>query len=282
MGIGKTREEGMAGVALDIDGVLRQDSTLLPGARDAVCWLAESGLPFVLVSNITSCDRASLARSLLDSGLPVAAADVVTPSKVAADYIRASGPDARCYVVAEGQPFTESDGLTLVDEDVTHVVFGGAGPSIGYEQLNAAFGHLTAGAELVALHRNLSWRTSAGLALDSGAFVLGLEAAAGVTAKVLGKPEAEFFRLALATKGIDPCKALMVGDDVVTDVLAAQAIGMTGVLVRTGKFSEAALVRAGGKADYVIDSIADLGALIARLDIPTCLSGSRSMCNVPC
>jgi len=77
-------------------GVLRQGSTLLPGARDAVCSLVESGLPFVLVSNATSTDCASLAGSLADAGLPIAASDVVTASKVTADYIRATAPGARC------------------------------------------------------------------------------------------------------------------------------------------------------------------------------------------
>jgi len=273
--------EGVTGIALDIDGVLRQDSVLLPGARAAVSWLAELGLPFVLVSNVTSVDRASLARSLAAAGLPVEVADVVTASKVTADYIRAASPDARCYFVAEGQPFSEADGLTSAEDRVSHVVIGGAGASLDYAKLNTAFKHVMAGAELIAMHRNLCWRTSAGLALDSGGFVLGLEAATGATATVIGKPAPEFFRLALATKGIDARNALMVGDDVLTDVLAAQAIGMTGVLVRTGKFSEATLSRVDGRPDYIIDSIADLRALLERLTTPPCSPSLPSAAEGP-
>ncbi len=67
------------------------------------------------------------------------------------------------------------------------VVLGGAGPEFGYDALNIVFGHLQRGAELVAMHRNLFWRTDAGLQLDSGAFLLGLERAAGVKAVVVGK-----------------------------------------------------------------------------------------------
>jgi ribonucleotide monophosphatase NagD (HAD superfamily) len=55
----------------------------------------------------------------------------------------------------------------------------------------------------------------------------------------------------------------MVGDDVEYDVLAAQAIGMTGVLVRTGKFRPEHLSNATGKPDVVVDSIADVPALTA-------------------
>jgi ribonucleotide monophosphatase NagD (HAD superfamily) len=55
----------------------------------------------------------------------------------------------------------------------------------------------------------------------------------------------------------------MVGDDVVADVLAAQAIGLTGVLVKTGKFREQDLERADGRPDHVIESVAELPDLLA-------------------
>ena len=54
----------------------------------------------------------------------------------------------------------------------------------------------------------------------------------------------------------------MVGDDVENDVLAAQAVGITGVLVRTGKFREDALARASGPPDHVVGSIVDVPALL--------------------
>ena len=54
----------------------------------------------------------------------------------------------------------------------------------------------------------------------------------------------------------------MVGDDIANDVLAAQAGGSTGVLVRTGKFREEQLAGASGTPDHVIDSIVDLPALL--------------------
>ena len=54
----------------------------------------------------------------------------------------------------------------------------------------------------------------------------------------------------------------MVGDDVESDVLAAQSLGITGVLVRTGKYRQASLAQADGTPDHVIDSFADLPALL--------------------
>ena len=66
------------------------------------------------------------------------------------------------------------------------VLIGGAGPEFSYQALNQAFGHLQRGARLVAMHRGLYWRTSPGLQLDTGAFLAGLEQAAGTEAEVVG------------------------------------------------------------------------------------------------
>jgi ribonucleotide monophosphatase NagD (HAD superfamily) len=69
--------------------------------------------------------------------------------------------------------------------------------------------------------------------------------------------------LALASlgSGFDPGEVAMVGDDVRNDVTAAQAVGMRGVLVRTGKFrpgDENVL----GDGATVIDSVADVPGLL--------------------
>jgi ribonucleotide monophosphatase NagD (HAD superfamily) len=67
--------------------------------------------------------------------------------------------------------------------------------------------------------------------------------------------------------GLDPEDVVMVGDDLDNDVLAAQVVGMTGVLVRTGKFQQDVLDRRaqeefGLQPNYVIDSVADLPGVL--------------------
>ena len=57
----------------------------------------------------------------------------------------------------------------------------------------------------------------------------------------------------------------MIGDDLHADVLAAQHAGMSGVLVRTGKFRPAVLAAASAAPDHVIDSVAELPALLKGL-----------------
>ena len=145
-------------------------------------------------------------------------------------------------------------------ERPTHVLV--CDPSFGacYDDLDAAFRAVVGGAELVASQLNRSARRDDGEHLDTGGFVRLLEYAAGVRARVLGKPSPEFFRLALDAAGVAAERALVVGDDLDADVGGAQAAGLRAVLVRTGK--GAGPVPPDGGPDAVLDSLAGLPGLL--------------------
>jgi HAD superfamily hydrolase (TIGR01458 family) len=256
-------------VLIDIDGVLTISWRPLPGAVAALQQLRAAGLPLALVTNTTSRPRASIAAALAEAGFPVTAADILTAPAIAAAYLNDHYPAARCLLLNHGQIGADLAGVTLVGEDdpgpVDVVLIGGAGEEFSYQMLNRGFGHLQGGAKLVAMHRGLYWRTGDGLQLDSGAFVAGLEQAAGIQAEVVGKPAAAFFSAALAHLGANAADTVMVGDDIENDVLGAQRQGLTGVLVKTGKYLPSALRSASGTPDHVLDSFASLPDLLGQL-----------------
>ena len=84
-----------------------------------------------------------------------------------------------------------------------------------------------------------------------------LEAASGVQAVYVGKPQPFVFELALAGMGLSRDEVVMVGDRIDGDVSGARACGIRSVLVRTGEFRPADL-DARIEPDSVLDSIADL------------------------
>ena len=150
-------------------------------------------------------------------------------------------------------------------EKAQAVILGDLGDGFTPEVLNGAFRMLMDGAELVALQHNRYWRRADGLALDVGAYSTALEYASSQEAVVVGKPAEEFFKAAVADMGVE--HAVMVGDDVEADVGGAMAAGLPGVLVRTGKFRREAL-KARVTPTAIVDSIADVPALISRLPAP--------------
>ena len=264
-------------VLVDIDGVLTVSWKPLPGAVEALREIREAGFGVALVTNTTSRSRASIAGTLREAGFAVDAEDILTAPVATAAYLAEHHPGARCVLLNSGDIREDLDGVTLlgsadvgpgaVDPDDAEsvpdvVIVGGAGTEFDYAALNRAFGYLQRGARLVAVHRNLYWRTDAGLQLDSGAFLVGLEQAARTEAEVTGKPSAAFFEAGLARLGVGAGEALMVGDDIESDVLAAQRAGITGVLVKTGKYLPGTHRDASGTPDHVIESFADLPGLL--------------------
>ena len=92
------------------------------------------------------------------------------------------------------------------------------------------------GGDLYSLGKGKFYREDGELTLDVGPFTAALEYATEKDSKVVGKPAAEFFQTALNDIGCKTEEAIMIGDDIVSDVGGAQRCGIQGVLVRTGKF----------------------------------------------
>ena len=249
------------GVLLDIDGVLTVSWEALPGAVETIVWLRREHVPFRLITNTTTHTRRDLATTLGDTGFDVAPDEIVTAVVATASYLGAHHPGARVFVLSDGDAREDLGGVELVDVEAAEiVVLGGASEDFTYPMMNRIFRRLAEGAALVGMHRNLYWRTSEGWQLDGGAYIAGLEEATGRRAAICGKPSAAFFEEALRLLEVPASLAVMVGDDLVNDVLGAQGAGITGVLVRTGKFLPTDLERAGADPDLVLDSVAELPA----------------------
>jgi HAD superfamily hydrolase (TIGR01458 family) len=256
----------MAAILLDIDGVLHVSGEAIPGAAEAVAELRKGGHALRLVTNNTTRARWKLAAELRSLGIDVAESEIATTPLAAGRLLEG------LRVLALTMDSVKEDlapHVELVDDGAEVVLVGGADETdethdvFRYDQLNRAFAQLRDGARLVCLHKNRWWQTALGPLLDAGAFVAGLEYAAGVDAEVVGKPTAAYFEAALAELGAGAKDATMVGDDIESDVGAAKRLGMRGVLVRTGKFRRDQLATADPRPDAVIDSIADLPGLLA-------------------
>jgi HAD superfamily hydrolase (TIGR01458 family) len=248
-------------ILIDLDGVLYVADEPIEGAATAVARLREAGIALRYVTNTTSRSRASTLDKLRDLGFRAEPHELLTPAAIAARHCLAAG-HRRVALVMNDEVKRDFAELEEVTEGVQAVIVGDLGPAFGYDVLNAAFRQVMDGAELIALQKNRYWRTAEGLSLDVGAFVAALEYATGRDAFVAGKPAAAFFTSALDELGVDPEQAAMVGDDVESDVGGAVAAGLAGVLVRTGKYREDALQRSGIEPTAILDSIADLPALL--------------------
>jgi len=273
---------GVRGFLLDLDGVVILAGRPIDGAAEAIADLDRRRIPYRIVTNTSLMSRRLLSSWGARIGLNLPPERILSALSLSAAYTRRRHPGLPLFVLASDDARTEFDGQRLLtDQDAGRpdamaaaVVIGDSPEAATYDNLNHAFRLVRGGAELIGMHRNPWWLTPDGPTLDSGAFVAGLEFATGRRATVIGKPSPAFFREAAAEllaglPGAGRRDLAMVGDDVFSDVLAAQRLGMRGVFVRTGKHGpeELALAagrrRGGGVPTAVADSLA---AVVAALD----------------
>ena len=255
------KREKVAGYLIDVDGVLRNGSQPVPGAADALVRLRAQDLPFRLLTNNTVASRASLAARLAKQGFPVSPSDVFTAAAATAAHVALRFPGESVFLLSTGDSIDDfrAAGIRLVGPDgapdAAVVVIGGAEHELTYARLNHAYRLLLSGAKLIAMHRNVAWRTEEGMTLDSGPFIEAISRAARARVTTIGKPAAPFFKEAIRDIALPASTLAMIGDDARNDIAPAQRLGLTGILVRSGK-----PVTADDEnvAQVTLDSIADL------------------------
>jgi HAD superfamily hydrolase (TIGR01458 family) len=252
---------GIRAVLLDLDGVLYVEDEPVPGAREAVAALRERGLTLRFVTNTTSRPRRLILERLQRLGFEVAPAELSTPAALAVAHCLRCDRRRAMLLVREDVKEDLAE-LDHVEEGAQAVIVGDLGDAFDYDVLNRAFRHVIDGAELIALQKNRYWMRPDGLALDVGPFVAALEYATQTEALVVGKPSRDFFATILGGIPAEAGAAAMVGDDVETDIGGALGAGLAGILVRTGKYREDAVRASGVEPTAVVDSIADVPALL--------------------
>lgn len=273
---------GTRALLLDLDGVIVVAGRPVPGTAEAIATLERRRIPYRIVTNTSAVSRETLSRWASKLGAPIPPSRFQSALSASAAWTRRAFPGRPLYVLASADARTEFAGQHLLSHDEARgagavaaaVVIGDSPEEATYDNLNVAFRLVRAGARLVGMHRNPWWLTPDGPTLDSGAFVVGLEFAAETRATIIGKPSPAFFGAGVADlrreAGRDLARAdiAMVGDDVRTDIRAAQRAGLRGIFVLSGKHGpadvEAAAAERGGRRPHAVaPSLADV---VAALD----------------
>ena len=149
-------------------------------------------------------------------------------------------------------------GITSVAHSDAEVVVVGLDRDLTYDKLRDATLALRRGARFVATNRDETYPAADGLWPGGGAIVAALEAAAGRSAELAGKPAEPMRHLIndiLVTDDV-----WMIGDRPDTDLAMGVAEGWRTVLVLTGVTEDPEGVEPA--PDFVVDSVAGLPGLL--------------------
>ena len=252
---------GVKGLLLDLNGVFYVANQALPGAIDTVFKLQTSGKPYRFVTNNTTESIGKMSRSLNSLGLEIPPELIISAPYAAKKYLQQKHYN-RIYPLLTDDVRKDFNDFSFDEMNAEAVLMGDMSEDWNYRMLNRAFKLVMKGAELIALHKGKFWQWEAGLQLDIGAFVTGLEYSTDTEATIIGKPSPSFFELALQELGLPAYQVAMVGDDIRADVEGSQAVGMKGILVKTGKYRENLAAKYDITPDAVFDSVSEVISLL--------------------
>ena len=242
---------------LDAFGVLNVGETVIPGAPESVAALQDAGKRVLVVSNAASVGRDDLLQKYRSLGYDFDPTDIVTSRQTLTANMNGTRAGTWGVVAPEASDLSDlglAETTILGDDPEPYatcdaiLLIGSAGWTKARQSLLEAALRDSKKPVLVANPDIVAPREH-GFSVEPGHIAHQLADATGIEPVFYGKPFANIFDLAFQQfEGVDPSRALMVGDSLHTDILGARAYGISAALVPGFGFF------VGGKVRQAIES----------------------------
>jgi HAD superfamily hydrolase (TIGR01450 family) len=222
----------------DLDGVFYKgkEERVKIGGTAAVEAVRRTGKRLYILTNNSTDSVETIHSRLLEFDIPVRAEEILSSALLTAEYIQRRFGRVTYYLVGE-------KGLDAEMKKYGHrrsagrkadLVVVGLDREVTYGKLDTAVRLVRAGAGLVATHSSKLYMYKTGPAIATGPIVKAIEYGSDRRATVVGKPSPLMFSIALTRAGCRKEDAVMIGDQVDTDVAGASRAGIDSILVTSG------------------------------------------------
>ena len=248
----------------DLDGTLwiGKENPRYLGGKQIVRKLKDSGRKTLILTNDSTHSREEIHQNLIRLGFSFTIDEILTSSYLTAQYLTERFGNASFYLIGENGLRRELEAAGHNASAEPEVVVVGLDRQLTYEKLDDGLQFLRAGARLVGSYGGAVYMSDRGPALSAGAIIRTLEFASGKKAVMIGKPSPRMFTLALQLAKEKAGKAVMVGDQIETDLVGARKAGVHTILVLTGVETRESANRSKIKPEMIIDNLDDLGAIL--------------------
>jgi len=250
----------MKNFLIDMDGVLLQGKTLIPGADLFINKLIEQNRKFLLLTNNPVYTPRDLAHRLQQTGLEIKETQIFTSALATAAFLQRQRPNGKAYVIGESglTQAVHEIGYIITDLNPDYVVLGET-HAYNFEMIKKAIRLIhTHGARFIATNPDPSAPSEGGLIPACGAMAALIEKASGVAPFYVGKPNALMMRTALNYLNVHSENTIMVGDRMDTDIVAGVTSGMETILVLSGVTDEEEIGRFPYLPTHVRKSVAQI------------------------
>lgn len=262
------------GLIIDMDGVLWHGETAQPGLVDFFQTLRDLELPFILATNNASQTAQQYLSKLARMGVAVALPEILTSGMATACHLAKHFRPSQTKIFVIGsdglrQPLQDY-GFTLtglLDEDPSQtadLVVCGLDRELSWRKLASAALNIRAGAAFYGSNADVTLPSERGPLPGNGATLAALEAATGVAAITLGKPEPILYQQAFNLLGVPAANTIAVGDRLDTDILGAVRAGIRSLMVLSGISTLADIEAVDYRPTWIMQDIAELTRVLRQ------------------
>ncbi|BFH73561.1 HAD-IIA family hydrolase [Sulfurisphaera javensis] len=251
----------------DVDGVLVREGEPIWSNLVAVKKIIENGKKVLLITNNSGFSRVLLSRQLNYLGLKIDPKDIITSGTAAAIYLKEKTNVKSVFVVGEEGLIEELKNFNFrvlnsneVEEEVPDAVVIGLDRLSTYEKLSTAMRCIYKGSKFIVTNMDRLWPSKDGLKLGAGALASAIIYALQREPDfIAGKPNTWIVEIALKISGINKLeKAVIIGDQLETDIRMGINAGIDTILVLTGISTKKDLEKSNIKPKFVVNSLNEI------------------------
>ncbi len=231
---------------LDMDGVVWRGDQPLGDLPALFAALRQHKLSVVMATNNATLTIQQYLDKFLRFGVTLEPWQIVNSPQATVEYLAQRFPQGGpVYVIGEDglRQTLAARGFSLIVPQASAAFQAGAsagalqaGPeqplavvvgmdrSVDYDRLSLATQYIRRGALFVGTNPDRTFPQPFGLVPGAGAILAAIEAATDTAPVIVGKPNPEMYRVALARLGTQPAETLVVGDRIETDITGGQAL----------------------------------------------------------
>jgi NagD protein len=223
----------------DLDGVFYKgkENPIMIGGTKILGRIRERNKKLLVLTNDSTDSSEDIYEKFVRLNIDIRREEILTSGMLTADYVVGRfGKGTKFFLVGEPGLGKELErvGLKPTESTDAKAVVVGLDRQLTYDTLERARQAVMSGAEIIATHKAKVYMYKDGPAIAVGPIVAALEYATGKKATTIGKPSPIMFRMALKKARCKTKDAVMIGDQLDTDIVGANRVGIASVLVRTG------------------------------------------------
>ena len=236
----------------DLDGTVYRGQSPIEGAVNFINRLKKNGIKYKFITNRSDRSSEEVSAHLNRMGIISTPGSVITSAMGVAAHTKGR----RVYVLGSDnlRDCIRGSEAIITGDQPEDVVIGFDG-KINFDDIRDVCQKIFLGARFLATNPDVWIQSELGIVPENGSILAVITSITKIQPIIIGKPNSPMIEIAFSDPDIKRDSAIIIGDNLDTDIAAANSIGLRSILLLTGvtnsKTAEASVIKASWIAkDY--------------------------------